>query len=180
VEPNLLATCRQVRHEALKFYYLENTFRIVAHDFHPRVLFHLQGHLNAANIEYNKFWTTAHAHVFSHGQLHPQNSWRNLKYWLRLSHHEGQNPSGFPAPHAISRAMRKARGWHVIGGMFHLTHQLWNTEWSVVERILDEQRLILARVINRRSVHDQSLIPLASTPPTASSSSSTQSRLDQN
>ena len=171
IEPPLITFNRQIRHEAAEIYYLHNTFRIVAHDFHPRVLFHLRHHLDAVNIEYKRFWKTAH--FFVYGQLRPQNSWRNLKVWLRLVHQEGPSISPFLSPHAIPHVMRKARGWHVVGGTFHLAYQLCDTPWDVVERILDEQRFILARVINRRSVHDQSLIPLALTPPTASSSSST-------
>jgi hypothetical protein len=168
-EPPLITFNQQIRREAAKIYYLHNTFRIVTHDFHPRVLLHLHRHLTAANIEYKKFWATAH--VFAHAQIQPQSSWENLKVWLRLCHQEGRSSYGFTHPRVMPRALRKARGWHVVGGMFHLAHQLWETPWGVVERVLDEQRFVLARVINRTNVHDRNLIPLASTPPAASSSS---------
>jgi hypothetical protein len=60
--------------------------------------------------------------------------------------------------------MRHARGWYVVGGMFTLVTQLRRTPWNVVERVLEEQRFVLAGVINRANVDDQDLLPLAQTP----------------
>jgi hypothetical protein len=161
-EPPLLAVNHQIRHEAAKLYYLANTFRIVIQDFHPRVLLRLQRHLAAANIEHRRFWSAAQRR-FAYGQLQPQDSWQNVKFWFRLIH-QRRVPCDYPSPRAMPHAMRHARGWFIFGGMFYLVSQLSETPWSVVEKILEDQRYLLAVAIKRSNVYDRSLLPLAQTP----------------
>jgi hypothetical protein len=161
-EPPLLAVNHQIRHEAAELYYLANAFRIVIHDFHPYVLFRLELLLAAVNIELHRFWSAA-PHQFGYRQLQPQDSWRSLKFWLQLIH-QGACYAACPPPHATTHMMRHARGWIVFGGMFHLVQQLSGTPWSVVERVLEEQRFVLAGVVNLADVFDQDLLPLVQTP----------------
>jgi hypothetical protein len=57
------------------------------------------------------------------------------------------------------------RGWFVVGGMFRLVDRLSGYPWSLVEGLVDDQRFVLAGVINRADAEDQMLITLMLTPP---------------
>lgn len=48
--------------------------------------------------------------------------------------------------------------------MFYLVSQLRGTCWCVVVRILEEQRHVLAGVLDAANMFDQNLLPLAQTP----------------
>lgn len=169
-EPPLITFNRQIRQEAAEIYYLQNRFHVIVRDFHPRILLHLQRHLNAVFIGRGRFWRPVR-HPSIHTQQHPRDSWNNLTFWLRLFSIGGVTV-GFVYPQAMQENRIEERASYVVGGIFHLVQTLKGYPWSVVELLLDEQRHVLEHVINRANVHDQKLIPLASTPPTASSSSS--------
>jgi hypothetical protein len=126
------------------------------------MLLRLHRRLDAANITWARFWKTAHTLV--HSQRQPEKSWGNLKDWLRIWYEDGLYFS-FKQPRCISGNMREAKGCFVVGGMFHLVYTLRGCPWSVVEVVLDEQRLVLADVLKWASLDDQALIPLATTPP---------------
>lgn len=55
---------------------------------------------------------------------------------------------------------RGARGWCVVGGMFHLVQRLAGFPWGLVEELLEEQRVVVAGVCNPANVEDQKLLPL--------------------
>jgi hypothetical protein len=162
-EPELLSANREIRHAAGQIYYLDNTFAIAIRDFNPSVLLRLKRRLKAVSVNWERFWKDPR-HAFVYTQRRPVHSWGNLKHWLKL-YGIDLFELRFTFPHAVQGHGREARGWFVIGAMFHLAARLRGQPWGLVEDVLENQRFVLAGVINRAEACDRALIPLILTPP---------------
>ena len=127
-QPELLKTCKQVRQEALRLFYMENKISTNIHDWNPILKYHFQQLMIAHDIR------PLHLHHYFSGGP----NWKNLMDWLR-GVHEGRIG-------AISDAVGKQRGIErkTVGIMFRVVRKATGVStWPQVEDLLVAHRELL-------------------------------------
>jgi hypothetical protein len=134
-QPALLRTCKQVRIEALRLFYIENKMTTNIHDWDPVVKVRCSELLTSHNIRSHHLY-----HYFTGGP-----NWENLLAWLKAVF-EGKIGG-------ISSCLGKIRTLErkIVGAMFMLvsTTVKGTAEWSELLPQLELQREILGMVDHR-------------------------------
>ena len=127
-QPALLKTCRTIRAEAFRLFYIENKISTNIHDWNPVVKYEFQKLMAKHHIR-----PTQLNHYFTGGP-----NWKNLMHWLQAVH---QGRIG-----AISDAVGKQRPIErkIIGIMFKIVRKATGVSaWSQVEDLLLAHRELL-------------------------------------
>jgi hypothetical protein len=130
-QPPLLKICKQIRHEALRLFYIENKISTNIHDWNPVVKYHFQQLMFKHNVRPENLH-----HYFSGGP-----NWENLMNWLKAVH-EGRIGS-------ISDAVGKQRPMErkLVGVMFRVVRKATGvSSWPQVEDLLVAHRELLGMV----------------------------------
>jgi hypothetical protein len=133
-QPPLLKTCKQVRHEALRLFYIENKISTDIHDWNPIVKYNFQQLMLAHKVRPANLH-----HYFSGGP-----NWGNLMNWLKAVH-EGRIG-------AISDAVGKQRPMErkIVGVMFRVVRKATGVStWMQVEDLLVAHRELLGMTDDR-------------------------------
>lgn len=125
----------QIRKEAGAIFYVENNFQLVIHDWESTVAQRWPRRLLRCAEE-------SGVQPKEKVSIHVSDSanWENLVEWLRAFHRDDK---GVVAP-GFYPALRTDR--MVIASMFHMVWRTACKRWEVVEKVMLEQRVILARL----------------------------------
>jgi hypothetical protein len=127
-QPPLLKTCKTIRAEALRLFYMENKISTNIHDWDPIVKYKFQQLMAFHNVRPQQL-----NHYFTGGP-----NWKNLMDWLQAVH---QGRIG-----AISDAVGKQRPMErkLVGLMFKIVRKATGVSaWSHVEDLLVAHRELL-------------------------------------
>ncbi|KAK3714221.1 hypothetical protein LTR37_008023 [Vermiconidia calcicola] len=136
-EPPLLRVSRLLRKETITIYYGCNIFHIPTTNYDSSVFLH---------------WTTMRRRLRKEHKIRTQADgvggrmlphWGNLVLWLR-GYYDGSIAWKSKFPCDISR--NESADIMVVGGMFHIVHQMKDKSWEKVLEVLEQQHMILVKI----------------------------------
>jgi hypothetical protein len=139
-EPALLFTCKEIRRNAIKIFYLVNVLCLHIYSFSPSTVMYTHKKDATLRRQYNcKIKTIT-------GEIRGPRSWSNLISWLRYTHGTAlKAPSIDLSPHpSVAVAHFGEKEEAVIAGLFHMVHVARDAKWDQVEQCLDLMRYGLA------------------------------------
>lgn len=138
--PALFTTCKQFRNETIALFYTENTFAVAVKDYDFSLLAKWENNIDTIFNSEREIADSVAEQVELVGTEDP--NWSNLLCWMRKMH-EGTVKYRAAAPSAFRDANLNEV---VIGVMFAMTLRMEARRWSEVEQMLDDFRLILAKI----------------------------------
>lgn len=140
-EPALLSVSKQVRKETAPVFWAENSFRVITVDY---------------NITTYMQWRTMAYHALHRGEisrvidpigtpLSCSPHWHNLLGWLRR-YHDRSADWHIDLPSKMGNLRME---YVVLGGLFVIVAAIEKNSWAEVQKVLQEQRVILARIDSR-------------------------------
>ena len=128
-EPGILRTCRTIRSETLRIYYMENSFLMRADDMEPDLVlaFHRISVQHSVELD---------VVVLPHGLRR----WCNLRRWLHEFHHSRAYGLGISVEY--NRHFEDTES-QIIESMFRIAKTLQALPWSTTDSVLGDLRATL-------------------------------------
>ncbi|KAF2170181.1 hypothetical protein M409DRAFT_19784 [Zasmidium cellare ATCC 36951] len=134
-DPKLLRTCRQIRFEARKIFYLRNSFRVVVHNCDARLLAAFERHIaQFEQWEGGKIKVETLLYIAISGRK----VWGNLVQWCFEVHQRG---GGFLGPKPSDNRLRS-----VIAAAHAVTNASGGVSWEKCLEALEAMRAALGLV----------------------------------
>lgn len=131
----LLATCKEIREEAIKIFYVENTFHHLIDNFDSRTM-----------VKLNALWqpvagdATPGTSISASLRWSPH--WENLLVWLKRIH-AGKCHGGHIGLETLNERGERAVDIYMVEAMFETVLRMQRQPWALVKDIVEINRVAL-------------------------------------